>query len=188
MRFLSILLLLMLPGVTGAQQLMIVKIAEGQQLAFEINAAGAYKFLGIYKTVTLIGTDTPDPPHPPAPNSWSVTGGLHVLIVDNENLRGSLPQSQINLLSSVPFRQWLDSNTARGKDGRPACRFSSNDSLAAGGEARELELPVYVAGWDLLMKSGKELPLWIIGNGRQTVIEPLPVSIEAAIRRLEGLR
>jgi hypothetical protein len=184
-RFLFALILL-LPGLAEAQQLMVVKVAEGQHVVFEIDASGGYKFLGAYKSVTIIGT--PDPTPPPQPNAWAVTGGLHLIVVDNENERGRLPQSQINILTSKPLRDWLDSNTPRGKDGRPAYRFSSNDSLSAGGKGRELELPVYVQGWDLLMKSGVALPAWIIGNGRRTVIEPLPKTVAEAQARLEALR
>lgn len=186
MRFSAIITLLLLPVSAGAQQLLAVKVAEGQYVAFEIDANGGYKFLGAYKSATIIGT--PDPPQPPSPSAWNVTGGLHLMIVDNENERGELPQGQINIFTSTPLRQWLDSNTARAADGRPAYRFSSNDSLAVGGEARKQELPVYVDGWDLLLKSGVKLPAWIVSNGRRTVVEPLPATVDAAISRLEGLK
>ena len=186
MRFLPIALLLFGSG-AQAQQLLVVKINERQHVAFEVDAAGAYRFLGTYTSVRGIG-DTPNPPLPPSPNNWTVTGGLHVLIVDDENLRGKLPQAQVNLFTSTVFRQWLDSNTAKAKDNRPAYRLSSNDSLVEGGEARKQELPVYVQGWDLLMRSGVPLPAWIVANGRQTIIEPLPQTVEAAIARLEALR
>lgn len=188
MRFLAILALLLLPVSAGAQQLMAVKVADGQYVAFEIDANGGYKFLGTYKSATIIGTPTPDPPTPPAPNSWNVTGGLHLIVVDNENERGNLPQAQVNIFTSKPLRDWLDSNTARAADGRPAYRFSSNDSLVVGGEARKQELPVYVEGWDLLLKSGVKLPAWIVSNGRRTVVEPLPATVDAAISRLGGLK
>jgi hypothetical protein len=187
-RFLSILLLLAFSGLSQGQQLNVVKIADDSFVVFEIDAAGAYKFIGSYKSFVVIGAPTPDPPTPPAPNAWNVTGGLHLIVVDNENERGKLPQSQVNIFTSVPLRQWLDSNTARGADGRPAYRFSSNDSLVVGGEARKQELPVYVEGWDLLLKSGVKLPAWIVSNGRRTVVEPLPATVDAAISRLGGLK
>jgi hypothetical protein len=186
MRCLSILILLALSTLSHAQQMLVVKVAEGQHVAFEIDAQGGYKFLGVYKAVTLIG-EAPDPPLPPGP-AWNVTGGLHVIIVDNENERGRLPQSQINVFTSKPLRDWLDVNTPRGKDGRPAYRFSSNDSLVTGSSARTLELPVYVQGWDLLMKSKTPLPAWIVSNGQRTVIEPLPKSVDAALARLKVLK
>ena len=187
-RFLSILLLLALSGLSQAQQLKAVKVADDLFVVFEIDANGGYRLIGSYKSVEIIGGNTPDPPTPPAPNNWNVTGGLHLIVVDNENERGKLPQSQINIFTSTPLRQWLDSNTPRNKDGRPAYRFSSNDSLAVGGEARKQELPVYVEGWDLLLKSGVTLPAWIVSNGRRTVVEPLPKTVEAAISRLEALK
>jgi len=186
MRFLSIILLL-ITSAAQAQQLLVVKLSDKQHVAFEVDAAGGYKYLGTYTSVRGIG-DTPDPPQPPSPNNWAVTGGLHVMIVDDENLRGKLPQSQINIFTSTVLRQWLDSNTPKAKDGRPAYRLSSNDSLVEGGEARKQELPVYVQGWDLLMKSGVALPAWIVANGTTTTIEPLPKTVDAAIARLEVLK
>lgn len=186
MRFLSIILLL-IASVAEAQQLLVVKLSDDKHVAYSVDDAGSYKFLGVYASVRGIG-DTPDPPPPPSPNNWAVTGGLHVLIVDDENLRGKLPQSQINIFTSSVLRQWLDNNTPKAKDGRPAYRLSSNDSLVDGGEARKQELPVYVEGWDLLMKSGVALPAWIVANGRRTTIEPLPKTVDAAIARLEALK
>ena len=186
MRFLSIILLL-IASVAEAQQLLVVKVKEGQHVAYSVDDANNYTYLGVYKSVRGIG-ETPDPPPPPSPGNWAVTGGLHLMIVDDENLRGKLPQSQINIFTSSVLRQWLDSNTAKAKDGRPAYRLSSNDSLVEGGEARKQELPVYVQGWDLLMKSGVALPAWIVANGRKTTIEPLPKTVDAAIARLEALK
>lgn len=186
MRFLSIVLLL-IASAAEAQQLKVVKLREDQYVAFEIDKDGGYKYLGTYTSVKGIG-DTPDPPLPPSPGNWAVTGGLHVMIVDDENQRGKLPQAQVNLFTSTVFRQWLDNNTARAKDNRPAYRLSSNDSLVDGGEARKQELPVYVQGWDLLMKSGVALPAWIVANGQRTTIEHLPKTVDAAITRLEALR
>ena len=168
----AILLTLLLAPTAYGQSVLVLDLGNNTQIAMVTLASGE---VVVIPQVTLFKIP------PPIPTvAWRVDG-LHMMIVDDENLRGNLPQSQVNLLLSVPFRQWLDSN-AKGY------RFSSNDSLVAGSEARELELPVYVQGWDLLMKSNKELPLWIIGNGRQTVIEPLPETVDAAIRRLEALR
>jgi len=137
----------------------------------------------------------PTPPTPPTPTPTPTptpiptpTTGLHVIIVDNENVRGTLPQSQVNIFSSKEVADWLKKNTAKTSDGQPAFRFSSNDSLV-GEEARKLELPIFVEGWDTLMKAVSEgkvqLPAWAISNGSRGVIEPLPTSIEATIRRLE---
>lgn len=187
MRFLSIILLLIISVAAEAQQLLVVKLDDKRHVAYEVDDAKNYKFLGIYTSVRGIG-EIPDPPTPPSPNSWTVTGGLHVMIVDDENLRGKLPQSQINIFTSSTLRQWLDSNAAKAKDGRPAYRLSSNDSLVEGGEARKQELPVYVQGWDLLMKSGKPLPAWIVSSGNKTIIEELPKTVDAAIARLEALK
>lgn len=188
MRYLSIALLLLTASIAEAQQLLVVKLSDNKHVAFEVDAVGGYKFLGTYTSVRGIG-DTPDPPQPPPANVWSnATGGLHVLIVDDENLRGKLPQSQINIFTSTVLRAWLDKTCPKGKDGRPAYRLSSNDSLAEGGEARKQELPVYVQGWDLLMKSGVALPAWIVANGKRTTIEPLPKTVDAAIARLEALK
>ena len=168
----AILLTLLLAPTAYGQSVLVLDLGNNTQIAMVTLASGE---VVVIPQVTLFKIP------PPIPTvAWRVDG-LHMMIVDDENLRGNLPQSQVNLLLSVPFRQWLDSN-AKGY------RFSSNDSLVVGSEARELELPVYVQGWDLLMKSNKELPLWIIGNGRQTVIEPLPETVDAAIRRLEALR
>ena len=181
-RFLSILLLLAFAGLSQGQQINVVKVADDAFVVYEIDAAGAYKYIGTYESFVLIGGKTPDPPQPPPqPNAWTVTGGLHLVVIDNENERGRLPQSQINIFTSKPLREWLAVNAA-------GYRFSSNDSLVAGSEARKQESPVYVAGWDLLMKSGVTLPAWIVGNGRRTVIEPLPKTVAEAQARLEALR
>jgi hypothetical protein len=186
-RYLSIVLLL-IASVAEAQQLKVVKLSEKQYVAFSVDGDN-YIYLGTYTSVKGIGYDTPDPPQPPPANAWSnATGGLHVMIVDDENLRGKLPQSQINIFTSTVLRAWLDKTCPKGKDGRPAYRLSSNDSLAEGGEARKQELPVYVQGWDLLMKSGVALPAWIVANGKRTTIEPLPKTVDAAIARLEALK
>lgn len=171
----AILLTLLLASTACGQSVLVLDLGNDTQIAMVTLASGE---VVVIPQVTVFKIPPPTPPQPQV--TWKVAG-LHVMIVDNENLRGNLPQSQINLLSSVPFRQWLIIN-AKGY------RFSSNDSLVEGSEARDLELPVWVQGWDLLMESEQELPLWIIGNGRQTVIEPLPLTVEAAIRRLEGLR
>jgi len=185
-------LVLLTASIVEAQQLRIVKLADKQYVAFEIDTAGGYKFLGVYASVigdTPNPPNPPDPPQPPPANDWSsATGGLHVLIVDDENLRGKLPQAQINIFTSTVLRQWLDKTCPKAKDGRPAYRLSSNDSLAEGGEARKQELPAYVQGWDLLMKSGVALPAWIVANGKKTTIEPLPKTVDAAIARLEALK
>jgi hypothetical protein len=186
MRFLSIILLL-IASAAEAQQLKVVKLTDDKYVAFAVDGDN-YQYLGTYTSVKGIGYDTPDPPPPPSPNNWAVTGGLHVMIVDDENLRGKLPQSQINIFTSTVLRQWLDKTCPKAKDGRPAYRLSSNDSLSDGGEARKQELPVYVQGWDLLMKSGVALPAWIVANGTQTTIEPLPKTVDAAIARLEVLK
>jgi len=150
-------------------------------------------------TVTLTGPRPPPGPDPkpepkpdpddPAPPP---TPGLHVVIVDDENMRGHLPQSQINIFTSIDLANWLKTNTARAADGNPAFRFSSNDSLVQGEQARQMELPVFVGGWDAVMSavnSGQiRLPAWAISNGNRGVIEALPTSVEAAIRRLEEFR
>ena len=145
-----------------------------------------------------VGTPKPDDPVPPKPDDPvppkpddpvpPPTSGLHVIIIDDENERGSLPQSQVNIFTSLKLSQWLDSNCATDSSGEPAYRFSSNDSLAEGEKARQLELPVWVAGWDSVMKAVKngsiKLPAWAISNGEKGVIEPLPLTIDAAIQRL----
>jgi hypothetical protein len=169
-----------------ADDMMVLKLSTGQAVAIKTGADGL-TVLGVFNTVTVIES-TPDPPKPPPANNWSVTGGLHVMIVDDENLRGKLPQSQINIFTSTVLRAWLDKTCPKAKDGRPAYRLSSNDSLVEGGEARKQELPVYVQGWDLLMKSGVALPAWIVSNGKRTTIEPLPKTVDAAIARLEALQ
>ena len=135
--------------------------------------------------------DDPIPPPPPPPDDPvpPPTAGLHVIVVDDENVRGLLPQSQINIFTSKKVVEYLDANCATASDGEPAYRFSSNDSLEPGGEARELELPVWVSGWDAIMKAiaeGKvKLPAWAISNGAKGVIEPLPLTVDAALSRLK---
>ncbi len=125
----------------------------------------------------------PDPPIPPTPS------GLHVLIIDDENVRGTLPQEQINIFTSEKLMDYLDSKCVKESDGEPAYRFSSNDSLAPNSEARKLELKVWVEGWDAVMKAvadGKvKLPAWAVTNGTRGVIESLPGSVDAAIARIK---
>jgi len=145
--------------------------------------------------------DSPDPPPPPDPPDpppgptpaveWKVSG-LHVVIVDDENERGKLPQSQVNIFTSKPLREWLDQHTVKAPDGRPAYRFSGVESLESGGDARRLELPVFVSGWLLVQQrvaEGKvKLPAWIIGTEKATTIEELPASVDDALKRLEELK
>ena len=142
-----------------------------------------------------VGGSRPDPPEPdPDPDDPipPPTDGLHVIVVDDENVRGELPQSQINIFTSTRVAEWLRHNTAEAPDGGPAFRFSSSDSLVEGEEARELELPVFVEGWDAIMdavRSGRiSLPAWAISDGERGVIEQLPQSVDAAIERLEEFR
>lgn len=134
----------------------------------------------------LDGGPVPPPPPPPPPPP---TAGLHVLIIDDENVRGELPQEQINIFTSKKLMDYLDSKCAKESDGEPAYRFSSNDSLAPGEEARDLELKVWVEGWDAVMaavNSGKvKLPAWAVTNGTRGVIESLPGSVDAAIARIK---
>lgn len=140
----------------------------------------------------------PDDPVPPGPKPKPddpippPTSGLHVIIVDDENERGLLPQSQINIFTSIKVVRWLDANCTTASDGEPAYRFSSNDSLVEGEDARNLELPVWVAGWDAVMKAVKDgkvkLPAWAVTNGTKGVIEPLPLTVDAAISRLEEFK
>lgn len=132
---------------------------------------------------TIIYQKMDDPNPPPIP-----TEGLHVLIVDDENVRGNLPQSQVNIFTSKKLSDWLEANCAKAGDDQPAYRFSSNDSFTPGDPARELELPVWVEGWDTLMKSGVPLPAWAVSNGKKGVIEPLPQSVEACLKRLEEFK
>ena len=128
--------------------------------------------------------DPPDPPIPPSPQvTWQVEG-LHVLIVDNENLRGNLPQSQINIFTSDRLRDWLEKNAKY--------RMSSNDSLRSGEPARELEAAEFVAGWDLVssaVDSGDvDLPAWIVSDGKRQIMGPLPLSVDAVLEKLEAFR
>lgn len=180
MKRLTILLtLLFTTAATAENQTWLIKRSDGTYFGVLIQESG---------TVIPMGKISVFDPTPPTPDTPWKTDGLHVMVVDDENLRGNLPQAQVNIFTSKPFRDWLAENTAKA-DGQPSFRFSSNDSLAPGEEARELELPVFVDGWDILMadvKAGKvKFPAWIISNGKKGVLEPLPLSVEAAIKRLE---
>ncbi len=169
------------------------------QLEFNADRPGAYVLVANWKyenTDQLLlhrieaGGIPPDPdPDDPVPPP---TDGLHAVIVDDENIRGHLPQSQLNIFTSIELANWLKENTATADDGGPAFRFSSNDSLVRGEPARELELPVFVGGWDAVMdavRAGQiSLPAWAISNGERGVIEALPQSVDAAIRRLEEFK
>jgi len=121
---------------------------------------------------------------PPSPVNWKVEG-LYVLVMDDENLRGNLPQSQVNIFTSKPLADWLKAN-AKGY------RFTSNDSLQPNEPARELEAPEFVAGWDLAYSAvdgGKlSLPVMIVSNGTSQTLEPLPQSVDAMIKRLEDFK
>lgn len=161
-----------------AETLVIVDLGDGVYAVAGING-GDVRAIGVF---TEIKTITPDKPLPDA--KWDVDS-LHVLVIDDENLRGTLPQSQVNIFTSVPLRDWLADNGGK-------FRFSSNDSLTTGSDARNLELPVWVKGWDLLMndvQAGKvTLPAWIISNGTTGTIEPLPKSVDDAVKRLEAFK
>lgn len=172
-RYAALFAVLLSLGTAEAQQLNIIKIADNAYFAYEISADGTYKHIGNYKTLNIL-----NPTPPPSPTHWAVTGGLHMIIVDNENERGRLPQSQINIFTSTPLREWLNANIV-------TYRYSSNDLSA---EARKLEQPKFVQGWDLLMKSNTPLPAWIISNGQQTAIGPLPKTVNDIITQLERFK
>ena len=173
-------LAVLLPSVCAAENsALILDLGNGNYIGVVITADGVIPLT----SVTIVKPDAPIPPSPDTP--WD-TSGLHVMVVDDENLRGNLPQSQINIFTSTVLRDWLNANT--GSDGQPAFRFSSNDSLKPGSEGRKLELPVWVEGWDILMaaveKGDVSLPAWIVSNGKTGVIEALPKDVDAAIQRL----
>lgn len=137
---------------------------------------------GMPRTILFHRLDAPPQP-PPITQS-----GLHVLIVDNENLRGDLPQAQLNIFTSEPLAAWLTANCAKTSDGKPAFRFSSNDAFVADAPARKLELKVWVDGWDAVMSAvgvkKVSLPAWAVTNGKKSVIEPLPATVDACLKRL----
>lgn len=166
------------PNVPGVYVLLCIRTEEPYSEAFHRVTVGDY---------VPPGPKPPEPrPDDPVPPP---TVGLHVLIIDDENERGLLPQSQINIFTSRKLVDWLDANCAKAGDGEPAYRFSSNDSLAPGAEARRLELPVWVEGWDAVMnavRAGRvKLPAWAVTNGNRGVIEPLPLTVDAALARLQ---
>lgn len=126
--------------------------------------------------------DEPDPPKPPQV-TWKVNG-LHVLVMDDENLRGNLPQSQINIFTSKPLKDWLIENSLY--------RFTSNDSLKKGEPARQLETNEFVDGWDLaysaVASGALSLPVWIVSDGEKQILEPLPLDVETALKKLEAFK
>lgn len=167
----------MFASVVGATEasILVVEVQPGIYYGLDLET-------GLARTILFTRLDTPNPP--PLP-----TTGLHVLIVDDENLRGSLPQSQINIFTSKKLADWLNTNCVKAADGQPAYRFSSNDSLEEGTPARKLELKVWVDGWDAVMAAVNEkrvtLPAWAISNGKIGVIEALPANVDTCITRLE---
>lgn len=151
---------------------------------------------GEFRTIIYYKLEPPDPPIP-----WPVEG-LHVIIVDDENARGWMldengnkverPQEQINIFTSTRLRDWLDANCPQETDGEPAYRFSHPESLAPGTKGRELELPVWVQGWDAVMAqvaaAKVTLPAWGVSNGKTGVIEALPPNVDACLKRLEEFK
>lgn len=165
----------------------VVAIAQAPVLVVEITPEvhfGLDLETGQVRTILYQRLDGPVPPVP--------VNGLHVLVIDDENVRGNLPQLQVNIFTSKKLIDWLEANCTKAADGQPAYRFSSNDSFPPGDPARDLELPVWVEGWDTLMKAvndGKvKLPAWAVSNSKHGVIEPLPASVEACLKRLEEFK
>jgi hypothetical protein len=180
MRSFIILLLNMFASVVGAAEasILVAEIQPGIYYGLDLET-------GLTRTILYHKLGVPNPP--PLPDT-----GLHVLILDDENLRGSLPQAQINIFTSTELAGWLDANCVKAADGQPAYRFSSNDSLAEGTPARKLELKVWVDGWDAVMKAVADkkvtLPAWAISNGKKGVIEELPANIAACLKRLKEFK
>jgi hypothetical protein len=77
----------------------------------------------VYITIT-VGTPVPIPPTPPGPGPVPPTPtptpikALKILFVTNEKDKTKLPAGQINTLYGVPFREWLNSVTPMGPDGK----------------------------------------------------------------------
>jgi len=171
----TILLALLLTGPAfGQGSVLVLDLGNNTQIALVTLPSGETV---VIPNVTIFKVPPPSPPQPQS--QWKVTG-LHVLIVDDENVRGNLPQSQVNIFSSRPLRDWLNQNAKY--------RFSSNDSLRPGQPARELEQAAFVNGWDLVAEGGVELPAILVSNGTKQTLEPLPADADATITLLEGFK
>ena len=174
MKRLAILLTLLLAPAAYGQSVLILDLGNNTQIAMVTLASGE---VVVIPSVTVFKIPAPAPPQPQV--TWKVNS-LHVLIVDDENLRGKLPQSQVNIFTSKPLRDWLNANATY--------RFASNDSLRPGEPARELEAAEFVAGWDLVAGGDVELPAILISNGVKQTLELLPADVDSLIRRLEEFK
>lgn len=169
-------MLLLIAYTATAQQAFVLKLPSGNMIGSVLMPNGDVISL---KSITLI--EMP----PPTPIVKWKTEVPRVVIVDDENLRGNLPQSQINIFTSPKLRDWMAENQIQ-------YRFSSNDSLLPDSEARQLEKPVWVAGWDLVVDSvadgAIELPAMIFGDEKKTKIIELPDSVDSMIETLGAIQ
>jgi hypothetical protein len=174
MRYFIFALAMLVAGVANAQTLFSVKVSDDLTVYAMVTPSGTYTATSITE-IDITPTPTVE---------WQ-TDKPRVIIVDDENLRGNLPQEQVNIFTSPILRTWMEADGFE-------YRFSSNDSFIEGGEARKLEDPVWVEGWDLLLNEVKEgtvkLPAWIIGDKNNTVIEELPLATSKAMERLEAFK
>jgi hypothetical protein len=125
MRFISVILLL-IASTVEAQQLKVVKLRDNQYVAFEIDASGGYKYLGIYTSVKGIG-DIPTPPpvvgdEPTGPGQlicvrpWSCT-------LDESDADLTIRESIDAAKSTIPYLRLLPGTSDQDLQPHPAERY-----------------------------------------------------------------
>ena len=117
-------------------------------------------------------TPTPTPTPVPVPDAPIKVDGLHILITYDENKVINMPIAQQNILYSVPFRQWLDSQCTNAPDGKTkAWRMWPNSSKT------DKEAPLWQ---EAFKRDKKSLPWVLISNypKKGGYEGPLPDNIE----------
>lgn len=112
----------------------------------------------------------PDRPSP------VVTKGLVVLVKEDVDERGSLPQSKIDIFNSGAIRDYLNTHCVQDSSGKPECRMVDK-SVNMSEEPQPLI--------DAFNLANASLPEIVISNGSQGTHEPLPPDVASTLTLLK---
>jgi hypothetical protein len=113
----------------------------------------------------------PVPPVPVPPSPAPIpAAGLRVLIVYESSEIGKLPAKQVSILTSVPFRTFLDANCAAGPDGKTK-EWRLYD--------KDVDLTNEAPLWKTAMARPRTaIPWLIVSNGTTGFEGPLPATVD----------
>lgn len=124
----------------------------------------------------------PDPRPPPDPDPVPTVDGVHRVIIAYES-KAATTHRLIDVLNSVPLRQYLDQITGKDATGRGLYRFWDRDvTLSA------IEPPEWHEAWAKIQADVTEAPrVFAFDQSGNVVSFPLPDTVEAAIAELQKI-